>query len=157
MGGGSRPPSSGWVDGQTPRQAEHTLAELAGRFRPEQLAKAADRIAALINPDGQFTDAERARRRGLTVGPQGCDGMSPIRGWLTLEARAGLDAVLSKWAAPGMCNPEDQSAVVDGEPPEDAQRRDPRSGAQRNHDALNAALRSVPPVSWASIMGCRSP
>jgi hypothetical protein len=133
----------GWVDGPTRQQAENTLAELAAKFRPEQVRKAADRISALINPDGTFSDAERARRRGLTVGPQGCDGMSPIRGWLTPEARAGLDAVLSKWAAPGMCNPDDESPTVDEEPTEDAISHDPRSSAQRNHDALSAALRSV--------------
>ena len=34
---------------------------------------------------------ERARRRGLTLGKQGVDGMSQLRGWLTPEARATVD------------------------------------------------------------------
>jgi hypothetical protein len=64
--------------------------------------------------------------------------MSPIRGWLTPEARAGLDAVLAKLAAPGMCNPEDDAPTVDGAPAEESVQRDTRSTAQRNHDGLNA-------------------
>ncbi len=60
------------------------------------------------------------------------------RYWLTPELRAGLDAVLAKWAAPGMCNPDDQTATVAGEPTEDAKQWDGRSTAQRNHDALKA-------------------
>ncbi|HUH72562.1 MAG TPA: DUF222 domain-containing protein [Mycobacterium sp.] len=37
-----------------------------------------------------------------------------------------------------MCNPEDQSPVVDGPPAEEAVARDTRSNSQRNHDAANA-------------------
>jgi Domain of unknown function (DUF222) len=81
---------------------------------------------------------DRARRRGVTIGNQGIDGMSPITGYLTPEARATLDAVLAKLAAPGMCNPFDQQPVVDGTPSQDAIDGDSRSCAQRNHDGLNA-------------------
>ena len=42
---------------------------------------------------------------GITIGRQGRDGMSKITGWLDPQLRAGLDAVLAKLAAPGMCNP----------------------------------------------------
>ena len=42
--------------------------------------------------------------------------MSEIRGRLDPETRASLDAVLAKNAAPGMCNPDDQSPCLDGEP-----------------------------------------
>jgi len=69
--------------------------------------------------------------------------MSPITGYLTPEARATLDAVLAKLAAPGMCNPFDQEPVVDGTPSQDAIDGDTRSCAQRNHDALNAAGRAL--------------
>jgi hypothetical protein len=68
--------------------------------------------------------------------------MSPLRGWLTPEARAGLEAVLAKLATPGMCNPDDPQ-TVDGPPTEDTVQRDSRSASQRNHDGLNAALRAV--------------
>ena len=50
--------------------------------------------------------------------------MSPIRGNLDPEARATFDAVLAKLAAPGMCNPEDETPCVDGQPSEEAIQRD---------------------------------
>ena len=64
--------------------------------------------------------------------------MSAVRGWLTPEARATWEAVLAKLAAPGMCNPDDDTPVVDGAPPEEAVQRDTRTAPQRNHDGLNA-------------------
>ena len=125
------------------RRPKPSLAKLSTQFRPEQVAKLADRLADCLNPDGNFTDEDRARRRGLTLGKQDIDGMSPLRGWLTPEARATLEALLAKLAAPGMANPDDHTPVVDDAPAEDAVQRDTRSSAQRNHDALNAALRAV--------------
>ena len=131
------------VDLETREHAEAHLAELATKHGPEDLAKLAGRLTACLNPDGDYTDEDRARRRGLTLGKQDIDGMSPVRGWLTPEARAALEAVLAKLAAPGMCNPEDDTAVVDGAPGEEAVQRDTRSTAQRNHDGFTAALRGV--------------
>jgi Domain of unknown function (DUF222) len=69
--------------------------------------------------------------------------MSRLTGWLTPQARATIEAVLAKLAAPGMCNPDDQTPTVDGPPSEQAIDRDTRSPAQRNHDGLNAALRAL--------------
>ena len=60
----------------------------------------------LLDQDGEApTDAERARRRHLILGKQGADGMSEIRGLLDPEARATLDAVLAKLAAPACATP----------------------------------------------------
>jgi hypothetical protein len=69
--------------------------------------------------------------------------MSPLGGWLTPAARAALEAVLAKLAAPGMANPYDENPVLDATPVDDAVCRDTRSPTQRNHDALHAALRGV--------------
>ncbi len=80
-------------------------------------------------------------RRGIVIGQQGFDGMSAISGLLDPETRAYLDAVFAKLAAPGMCNPADQTPLVDGEPAPEAAERDTRSSAQRNHDALKAMSR----------------
>jgi Domain of unknown function (DUF222) len=104
-----------------------------------------------LNPDGEFGDAERARKRGITMGKQEFDGMSRIGGLVTPELRAAIEAMLAKLAAPGMCNPEDATPVVDAAPDEDAVRRDHRSEAQRNHDGFLAgcAVCSLP-VSWVS-------
>ncbi|ORB83413.1 hypothetical protein B1987_05765 [Mycobacterium kansasii] len=131
------------VDLETREKAEAHLARLATQYRPDQLAKLAQRLMDCLNPDGTFTDEDRARRRGLTVGKQGLDGMSRISGYLTPEARATLDAVLAKLAAPGMCNPHDESPVVDGPAPEAAAQPDSRSESQRNHDGLLAGLRGL--------------
>jgi hypothetical protein len=132
-----------WVDAPTREHAEADLAAHASTLRPDELRTIADKLADCLNPDGNFTDDDRARARGITISRQDIYGMSRIIGWLTPEARASLDAAYSKLAAPGMCDPSDESPVVDGEPSEAAQQADRRSQAQRNHDALNALCRSV--------------
>ena len=123
-------------------KAEKFLAEKAAELRPDQLEKAADRLALTINPDGKFSDEDRALRRGFTwCGRQRPDGMSIGKLIATPELRAMLEAWSAKFAAPGMCNPEDQSPTVTGEPTPDDINRDTRSHAQRHHDALGALLR----------------
>jgi hypothetical protein len=131
------------VDLDTRACAETQLAELATQYRPDHLLDLARQLADYLNPDGTYTEEDRARRRGLMLGKQDLDGMSRVSGWLTPEARATVEAVLAKTAAPGMCNPEDDTPVLDGPPGEDDARRDTRSTAQRNHDGLNAALRAL--------------
>ncbi|SRX94088.1 hypothetical protein [Nocardia brasiliensis ATCC 700358] [Mycobacterium shimoidei] len=96
----------------------------------------ADRLTDCLNPDGDFTDTDRARRRGLVLGRQDGEGMSKISGYLTPQARATVEAVFAKLAAPGMCNPDDQTPCVDAAPPQTAVAADTRSTAQRPiHDA----------------------
>lgn len=121
--------------------AERFLAEQAQKLRPDQLQKTAHRYALTINPDGKFSDADRARRRGFTWCGQRLDGMSVGKLIASPELRANLDAWLSHFAAPGMCDPDDQTPGVDGEPDEERARRDMRGPAQRQHDALNALVR----------------
>ena len=133
----------GWVDAATRDKAEADLAEQGTHYRPEQLAGLADTIADCLNPDGNYRDEDRARRRGLTLGNQQPDLMSELRGYITPELRATLESVLAKLAAPGMCNPDDETPVVDGAASEEAIQRDSRSAAQRNHDGLLAALRAM--------------
>ena len=130
----------GFVDAPTRTQAEADLARKGTHYRPEQLAKFADRLTEWLNPDGTYTDEDRARRRCLTLGKQHADGMSELRGWVSPELRATLEAMLAELAAPGMCNPDDDTAVVDGAPSQEVIDRDSRSPAQRNHDGLKAGL-----------------
>ena len=137
-------------------KAEAQLARLGGEHRPDELAKLADKLTDCLNPDGDFSDVDRARRRGITIGKQDLDGMSPISGYLTPEARATFDAVFAKLAAPGMCNSADETPCVGGTPSQAAIQGDTRSLAQRNHDALLAAgpRAYCPPVSSVSTTGC---
>ena len=58
-------------------EAEETLAGFAATMAPEALVAVGHRLLAHLNPDDQFTDdGDRARRRGLGLGPQGVDLMS---------------------------------------------------------------------------------
>ena len=73
--------------------------------------------------------------------------MSTLTGCLTPTARAMLDAVLAKWARPGMNNPTDPDSPTgtgDSVAPAvlaAAAARDTRTEAQRNHDAFEAMAR----------------
>ena len=123
--------------------SEAFLAFHAAQLRPDQLEKLAVQLAMRVNPDGKFTDEDRARQRGFTWSPtQHPDGMSTGKLVATPEMRAMIDALLAKFAAPGMCNPADQSPVTDEAAPEAAE-RDTRSHAQRQHDALAAIFRAT--------------
>ena len=132
-----------FIDVETRQKAEAQLARLGSEHRPDELSKVADKLSDCLNPDGNFTDEDRARRRGITIGKQDIDGMSPISGYLTPEARATIDAVFAKLAAPGMCNPADPAPCVSGTPSQQAIEHDTRSAGQRNHDALTAAARAL--------------
>jgi hypothetical protein len=132
-----------FVDAETRQKAEAQLARLGSAHRPDELSKLADKLTDCLNPDGDFTNDDHARRRGITIGKQDIDGMSPISGYLTPEARAGWDAVLAKLAAPGMCNPADLSPCINGAPAQAAIDNDTRSAGQRNHDALAALTRAA--------------
>ncbi|WP_156766607.1 DUF222 domain-containing protein, partial [Mycobacterium sp. E2327] len=123
------------VDLSTWEAAEADLADKARGYRPDELAKYARRIMDWLNPDGEFSDQQRARRRALILGEQDFDGMSRLSGLITPELRAAIEAMLAKLAAPGAANPDDETPVVDDTPDEQAIRRDTRSTAQRNHDA----------------------
>src|SRR5882757_621311 len=119
-------------------KAEASLARVGSTLTPEELRQAAQLLLAYLHPDGDFTDADRARKRGVTVGPQGPDGTSRISGYLDPKARAIWDAVMAVWDAPGKCNPDDDTPVVDGDPDQATIDNDHRTPAQRRHDALAA-------------------
>ena len=121
--------------------AERFLAEQAVKMRPDQLEKTAHRLALNINPDGTFSDSARARQRGFTWCGQRSDGMSIGKLIASPELRANIDAWLARFAAPGMCNPDDESPCTTDEPAEESVGRDARTPAQRQHDALNALIR----------------
>ncbi len=121
-------------------KAEKTLADKAAVLRPDQLERVAHRLALHLNPDGKFSDADRARNRGFVwCGGQGIDGMSVGRLIADPELRSELDAWLAKFAAPGMCHPADDTPITT--PSDEGAARDARSCAQRQHDALKALVR----------------
>ncbi|WP_179475428.1 DUF222 domain-containing protein, partial [Mycolicibacterium vinylchloridicum] len=83
-------------------KAERSLAEKAAVLRPDQLERVAHRLALHLNPDGTFSDEDRARKRGFTWGRQRADGMREGKLVADPELQAELDAWNAKYAAPGM-------------------------------------------------------
>ncbi|BBZ77361.1 hypothetical protein MANY_26980 [Mycolicibacterium anyangense] len=127
------------VDPQEVAEAEANLAELAAAFTPEELRTLVAKQLYCWNQDGQFSDADRATKRGIVIGRQGADGMSRLAGWLTPAMRATWEAALKKEAAPGHNLPENPTAVG-SETTEDQITADKRTPAQRHHDGLQALL-----------------
>lgn len=115
-------------------EAERTLVEHATKLDAGVVTKLAHRIADYLNPDGHFDETDRARRRGLRLGPQGPDGMSQLFGLLDPETRAYFEAIEAA-VRPGRHQPD--SAERDPEV------RDDRTPAQPCHDALKLALETA--------------
>ena len=87
-------------------KAERSLAEHAANLRPDQLEKVANRLALHLNPDGKFSDDDRARKRGFVWrGGQRVDGMSVGKLVADPELRSLLEAWFAKFAAPGHVQP----------------------------------------------------
>ncbi|WP_249384548.1 HNH endonuclease signature motif containing protein [Nocardia uniformis] len=131
------------VDAATKTHAEAELAHHARTLRPDQLRKAADRLEGYLNPDGTYSDLDRARRRSLRVGKQGPDLMSVCTLIADPELRAYLEAVLAKAAKPGVGNPDDTTPCLDDDPDPEIVHRDRRTPGQRQHDAVKAVLRDT--------------
>ena len=132
----------GFVDTATAEQFEVDLVRAAVGVGPRELEGAAARALFLLDQDGpEPDDTERARKRGLSEGKQGADAMTPISGALTPEAWAVWEAIFAKYAAPGMCNPDDETPCTSGTPTQAQIDGDQRSLAQRRHDALVAVGR----------------
>ncbi|WP_066910211.1 HNH endonuclease signature motif containing protein [Millisia brevis] len=134
------------VDAQERSNAERDLVGYAEYLRPDQLQRCAEHLAALLNPDGEFSDRDRARKRSFTMRPQGPDKMRSGRFCADPELAAYLEVIFAKLAAPGMCHPDDMRPVVDGRsdgdgPDRDAAARDTRTPGQRRHDALSTLCR----------------
>lgn len=110
---------------------EASLVREAAKSDAEIVRAAAIRIDEIFNPDGDFDEIDRARRRGVVMGRQGRDGMSRISGYLDPEARAYVEAAAAA-VRPGRHLPD--GAVEE--------RRDDRSASQRCHDGIKLGLKA---------------
>jgi hypothetical protein len=127
----------GFLDTQERAQVEVDLVRLAVGIGPTELKEAARRTIFVLDQDGPLPDdAERHRKRGFVVGKQQSTGNVPFSGELNPEAWATWEAILAKFAAPGMCNPDDPEPCVSGTPTQAQIDNDHRTIAQRRHDAL---------------------
>jgi hypothetical protein len=112
--------------------AERRLVQEASKVDAGIVVRLGQRIADYLNPDGQFSDEDRARRRGLYLGAQGPDGMSRLSGLLDPQARAYLEAIEAA-VRPGRHQPEGA----------DPEARDERTPQQRCHDAVKLGLKTA--------------
>jgi hypothetical protein len=120
------------VSPQQKDTAEQILVRHATTQDATFVARIGRGIAEHLNPDGDFDDNDRARRRGLTLGPQRPDGMSHLTGWVDPEARAYLEAANAA-VRPGRHQPDGTIEATD---------TDTRSAAQRLHDAVKLGLKA---------------
>jgi hypothetical protein len=132
----------GFVDLADRTQFEVDLVRLAVTIGPKELRDIADIKLFLLDQDGPLPDdAARARKRGVTVAPQGRDAMTSVTANLDPEAAAVWEVLFAKFAAPGMCNPDDEQPCTAGTPSQAQIDADHRSLAQRQHDAMTAVGR----------------
>ncbi|MEW5809300.1 MAG: DUF222 domain-containing protein [Actinomycetota bacterium] len=132
----------GFCDTATREQFEVELVRTAVGAGPKETRDAADLTLFLLDQDGpEPDDAERVRKRGLNKSPQRRDGMTQWRADLTPEAAAVWEAIFARYAAPGMCNPDDPEPCTSGTPTQAQIDNDHRSLAHRQHDALLAVGR----------------
>ncbi|GJF10926.1 hypothetical protein NGTWS0302_27500 [Mycolicibacterium cyprinidarum] len=113
-------------------EVETTLVREATKHDADFVAELGKGIDAVFNPDGHYDEADRARRRGLTLSRQGHDGMSRLSGLIDPETRAYLEAVTAA-VRPGRHLPD---GTVEETP-------DERSMAQRCHDGLKLGLKTA--------------
>ncbi len=119
-------------------ECELALVAAARNLTPEGLRSVVKRKLYELDQDGpepDDRDPEPDRDRALVVGKQRPDGSSELRGRLTPQARAIYDALMVKYAAPGMCNPADPVPCTSGTPTQEQIDNDHRTAAQRQHDA----------------------
>ncbi|WP_156434489.1 HNH endonuclease signature motif containing protein, partial [Mycobacterium sp. IS-1590] len=132
----------GFVDAATREQFEVDLVRTAVGVGPKELKDSADLTLFLLDQDGPEPDeAERARKRGVAKAKQRSDAMIDLSGTLTPEAWAVWEVIFAKYAAPGMCNPDDPEPCTSGTPTQAQIDNDHRSLAQRQHDAMIAVGR----------------
>ena len=128
-------------------EVQPSLLRQASKNDAEIVKAVARRIEEIFNPDGDYDEADRARRRGLTLGQQGRDGMSRLSGFIDPETRCYVEAV-SAAVRPGRHLPD--GALVET--------RDDRSGAQRCHDGIKLALKAgIASGGLGPTAGIRSP
>ncbi|KAA0099505.1 HNH endonuclease [Mycolicibacterium sp. P1-18] len=132
------------VDPDVRELSEKTLVVIGSTTGPDEVRKAAEKLAAAIDQDGpEPDDRDRARKRFIRLGSQQADGMTKLTGLLDPEARATIEPILAKLAAPGMCNPDDHAPRTSGTPTQEQIDADTRSPGQRTHDALIALARTA--------------
>ena len=112
-------------------EVEASLVGEAVKSDADIVKNAAKAIDAIFNPDGDYDETDRARRRGMVLGPQGRDGISKFCGYVDPEARCYIETCTAA-VRPGRHLPD---GTIEETP-------DERSPAQRCHDGLKLGLKA---------------
>ncbi|BBX04326.1 HNH nuclease [Mycolicibacterium moriokaense] len=112
-------------------EVERSLVREAVKNDADIVKSVGRRIDEIFNPDGDFDEADRARRRGVVMGAQGPDGMSRLSGWIDPETRCYVEAATAA-VRPGRHLPDGALAET----------RDDRSPSQRCHDGIKLGLKA---------------
>ena len=131
------------VDPGTRQAAEADLAGKAGGYRPDELATYAKRIMDWLHPDGEFSDQERARRRGIVLGKQEFDGMSRLSGLVTPSCGPPSRPCWPNWPPPARAIPTTKPRWSIRPPMKMRCAAITASQAQRYHDAFLAGIRGL--------------
>ncbi|RAV17216.1 HNH nuclease [Mycolicibacterium sp. GF69] len=119
------------ISEQDRTEVQASLVREASKNDAEVLRRVARKIDEIFNPDGHYDEEDRARRRGMTLGRQGRDGMSRFSGYIDPETRCYVEAVTAA-VRPGRHLPDGNTAEL----------RDDRSMAQRCHDGIKLGLKA---------------
>jgi hypothetical protein len=133
--------------------ADAPVAALLRETDPDIIGKVRPYLLQLTGTEDPCTEADRRRLREVTIGAQGPDGMSRLSGYLTPEAATVMTRLFADHANAGSLDGGaqdiadrrgDRSEVSDsdgdGESAAAGSEPDPRTPAQRRHDALFAAV-----------------
>jgi hypothetical protein len=132
--------------------ADAPVAALLRETDPDIIGKVRPYLLQLTGTDDPYTEADRRRLRGVTIGAQGPDGMSRLSGYLTPEAATVMTRLFADHANAGSLNGgaqdiadarDDRADISDSAGDGDStagNEPDPRTPAQRRHDALFAAV-----------------
>ena len=117
------------VQAEITAAADEPCATLVRTQGPDSLDSLRNFLLDLAGAEETYTDKDHQRLRSFTVGRQGIDGMTPVRGLLTPEAAATLTRLMIDHASTGsLCDEGDEGS------------EDTRTPDQRRHDALLAAV-----------------
>ena len=111
---------------------EATLVREATKHDAPFVTELGRYLDEVFNPDGHYDETDRARRRHLTLGRQGKDGMSKLTGLIDPETRAYVEACTAA-VRPGRHLP-------DGTLEPSA---DDRTPGQRCHDGVKLGLKAA--------------
>lgn len=131
------------------RIADEPVAGLVRTQGPDALDSLRGFLLDLVGAEEPYTDADHRRMRSFTVGRQGPDGMTPVRGLLTPEAAATLTRLMIDHAGTGaLCGgggdsgtgSSDGAGTAGVSTTDVSATDDRRTPEQRRHDALLAAV-----------------